>query len=123
MNLSASRRTWEEASSPAAVRLAREYEQAWRDSDHGRKAAESPACSWARPATSSDGPGARLALLRADMALRWETGEKVGAQWYLDRYPDLGEDTIVALIYEEFCLREEDDEHPIRPSIWPVIPR
>ena len=32
MNLSASRRTWEEASSPAAVRLARKYEQAWRDS-------------------------------------------------------------------------------------------
>ena len=27
------------------------------------------------------------------MALRWEAGEKVGAQWYLDRYPDLGEDT------------------------------
>ncbi len=55
-------------------------------------------------------PGWRC--LRADMALRWETGEKVGAQWYLDRYPDLGEDTIVALVYEEFCLREEDDEHP-----------
>ncbi len=46
------------------------------------------------------------------MTLRWETGEKVGAQWYFDRYADLGEDTIVALIYEEFCLREEDEEHP-----------
>ena len=46
------------------------------------------------------------------MTLRWEAGEKVGAQWYLDRYPDLGEDTIVALIYEEFCLREEDEERP-----------
>ena len=34
-------------------------------------------------------------------------------QWYLDRYRDLGEDTIVALVYEEFCLREEDDEHPV----------
>ena len=33
MNLSASRRTWEEASSPAAVRLARKYEQEWRDSE------------------------------------------------------------------------------------------
>ena len=38
MNLSASRRTWEEASSPAAVRLAKKYEQAWRDSELvGRK--------------------------------------------------------------------------------------
>ena len=111
MNLSAGRRTWEEASSPAAVHLARKYEQAWRDSDPAGK----------RPnlhlflgelGASSDGPGARLALLRADMTLRWETGEKVGAQWYLDRYADLGEDTIVALVYEEFCLREEDDERP-----------
>ena len=38
MNLSAGRRTWEEAASPAAVLLARKYEQAWRDSDHaGRR--------------------------------------------------------------------------------------
>ena len=111
MNLSAGRRTWEEAASPAAVHLARKYEQAWRDSDPAGK----------RPnlhlflgelGASSDGPGARLALLRADMTLRWETGEKIGAQWYLDRYADLGEDTIVALVYEEFCLREEDDERP-----------
>ena len=29
-------RTWEQASSPSAVRLAREYEQAWRDSEHRR---------------------------------------------------------------------------------------
>ena len=53
--------------------------------------------SWTTPARPSIGTGARLALLRADMTLRWEAGEKVGAQWYLDRYPDLGEDTIVAL--------------------------
>ena len=60
-----------------------------------------------------DGPGARLAVLRADMSLRWETGEKVGVEWYLERYSDLGEDTIVALIYEEFCLREEEQENPV----------
>ena len=65
-----------------------------------------------KPALPKIEPGARLALLRADMTLRWDAGEKVGARWYLDRYPDLGEDTIVALIYEEFCLREEDQEHP-----------
>ena len=37
MNLSAGRRTWEEAASPAAVLLARKYEQAWRDSDAAGK--------------------------------------------------------------------------------------
>ena len=111
MNLSASRRTWEEASSPAAVRLARKYEQEWRDSELlGKKPDLREFMNHA--GTAVDGKGARLAILRTDMALRWDVGEKVGAQWYLDRYPDLGEDTIVALIYEEFCLKEEDQEHP-----------
>jgi eukaryotic-like serine/threonine-protein kinase len=111
MNLSADRRTWEEASSPAAVRLARKYEEAWR----GRNGSPH------RPqlddflrdaAVDSDGAGWRLAVLRADMSLRWESFDKVGAEWYVERYPDLGEDTIVALIYEEFCLREEDQQGP-----------
>jgi eukaryotic-like serine/threonine-protein kinase len=108
---SAGRRTWEEASSPTAVRLAREYEQAWRDSDHRRRRPD-PHDFLEAAGTTVDGPGARLALLRADLSLRWESGDKVGVQWYLDRYSDLSEDTIVALIYEEFCLREEDEEEP-----------
>jgi eukaryotic-like serine/threonine-protein kinase len=113
MNLSASRRTWEEASSPAAVRLARKYEQAWRDSELvGRQPDLREFLDHAGAAV--DGPGARLAILRADMTLRWDAGEKVEAQWYLNRYHDLGEDTIVALVYEEFCLREEDHESPDR---------
>ncbi len=111
MSVAASRRTWEEASSPAAVRLAREYEQAWRDSKHlaGRP---DPQAFLDSAGASIDGAGARLALLRADLSLRWEAGEKVGARWYLSRHPDLSEDTIVALIYEEFCLREDDGEQP-----------
>ncbi len=108
---SAGRRTWEEASSPTAVRLAREYEQAWRDSDHLRDRPD-PQDFLEAAGTVADGQGTRLALLRADLTLRWESGQKIGAQWYLDRYKDLGEDTIVALIYEEFCLREEDEEEP-----------
>jgi len=111
MNLSAGRRTWEEASSPAAIHLARKYEQAWRDSNSAARRPDLRAFL-GQSGIAMDEPGARLALLRADMALRWETGEKVGAQWYLDRYADLGEDTVVALIYEEFCLREEDRENP-----------
>jgi eukaryotic-like serine/threonine-protein kinase len=111
MNLSASRRTWEEASSPAAVRLARKYEQEWRDSGPlGKRPDLREFLN--RAGMAVDGTGAQLAILRADMALRWDTGEKVGAQWYLERYHDLGEDTIVALVYEEFCLKEEDQEHP-----------
>ncbi len=76
MSVSASRRTWEEASSPAAVRLAREYEQAWRDSEHLRHRPDPHA--FLESAGGGDGVGARLALLRTDLSLRWESGEKVG---------------------------------------------
>ena len=57
------------------------------------------------------------------MSLRWDAGEKVDAQWYLDRYPGLGEDTIVALIYEEFCLKEEDQENPDPAEFLARYPR
>ncbi len=33
MNLAASGRTWEDASSPAALRLTRQYEQAWQEAE------------------------------------------------------------------------------------------
>ncbi|MHB1562245.1 MAG: serine/threonine-protein kinase, partial [Isosphaeraceae bacterium] len=111
MSLSASRRTWEEASSPAVVRLAREYERAWRDSSY-RDRRPDPQTFLSAASASIDGPGARLALLRADMALRWEAGERVGARWYLERNAGLSEDTIVALAYEEFCLLEDDEQGP-----------
>jgi serine/threonine protein kinase/tetratricopeptide (TPR) repeat protein len=118
MSLSASGRTWEEASSPAAVRLARRFEAAWRDasdsdsrSGRGRDRGH-PDPDDFLPDDPSAYPGARLALLRADLALRWEEGERVGAEWYRERYRDLGDETLVALIYEEFCLREEEHETP-----------
>jgi serine/threonine protein kinase/Tfp pilus assembly protein PilF len=110
MNVSAGRRTWEEANSPAAVRLAQQYEQAWRDASHSRQRPKLDDFLAERAAL--DVPAARLALFRADMSLKWEAGEKVGARWYLERYADLSEDEAVALVYEEFCLREENQERP-----------
>ncbi len=109
MSVSTSGRTWEDASSPAAVQLVRRFEGAWRDSSgSGRH----PTPDEFLGESGSDCPGARLALLRADLALRREAGEAVDASWYRDRYPDLESETLVALIYEEFCLREEDGEAP-----------
>ncbi|WP_406697486.1 protein kinase [Singulisphaera sp. Ch08] len=107
MSLSTSGRTWEDASSPVAVRVARRFEAAWRHSKGQR-----PEPDDYLPPDSLDRPGARLALLRADLALRWEVGEKIPVEWYRDRYPDLGDETLVALIYEEFCLREEEHDTP-----------
>src|SRR5262249_8094507 len=57
-------------------------------------------------------PGALLALLRADLALRHEAGEPVGGDWYRRRYPGLDDQGLVALIYEEFCLCEEAGQAP-----------
>jgi len=111
MNVSAGRRTWEEASSPAAVRLAQQYEQAWRDSSHPRHRPKLD--DFLAQSTALDAQAARLALFRADMGLKWEAGEKIAAQWYFDHYAGLSEDEIVALVYEEFCLREENQESPV----------
>src|SRR5438132_8315263 len=108
MSLSTSGRTWEEASSPTAVRLARRYETEWRQA--GTPASRPALYIYLAEADRS--PGARLAVLRTDMGLRWEAGERVEVAWYRTRLPDLAGETLVALIYEEFCLREERDEAP-----------
>ena len=107
MSLASSGRTWEEASSPTAVSLAHRFEAAWRASN-GRR----PDPDAFLPADPRARAAARLALLRADMTLRWEDGDRVGVESYLSRYPDLGDEAQVALIYEEFCLREDADEAP-----------
>src|SRR4051794_28446391 len=105
MTLTTSGRTWDEASSPAPVRLARRFEDAWRNADGSGRRPE-PGDFLADEAGC---PGARLALLRAEMTLRWEAGEKVGASWYRAHYPGISDESLVALIYEEFCLREEEE--------------
>ncbi|WP_165222501.1 serine/threonine-protein kinase [Aquisphaera insulae] len=108
MNSVPSGRTWDDASSPAAVRQARRYEEAWQlASREGRRLDPREYL-----ASAEGEAGSRLAILRADLSLRWEAGDRAGAKWYLDRFDDLGDDSRVALIYEEFCLREEDGDRP-----------
>jgi serine/threonine protein kinase len=64
------------------------------------------------------GPGASetilSALIKTDMAHRFDRGEPVEAADYLERFPELGHQggRMVSLIYEEFCLREERGERP-----------
>src|SRR5262249_26947648 len=57
-------------------------------------------------------PGALLALLRADLALRREAGDPVRVERYCYHFTNLPDDVLVALLYEEFCLREEAGETP-----------
>ncbi len=100
--------TWDEASSPAATRLARQFEGAWRASKPGRR--PDPLAFLANSPDAS--AACRLALLRADLNLKWDEGEAVRVETYRDRRPGLDPDTLVALCYEEFCRREEDGEGP-----------
>ncbi|MFO0909338.1 MAG: protein kinase [Isosphaeraceae bacterium] len=114
MSQGTSGRTWDEASSPAAQGLARRFEAAWRRSETDPSAPRPDVRSFLAEAETTSCPGARLALLRAEMGLRWEAGERVGIDDYRRRFPTLeaSSDILVALIYEEFCLREEFGEEP-----------
>ncbi|MDG3005665.1 serine/threonine-protein kinase [Paludisphaera mucosa] len=111
MSVGAWGRTWEDASTPSAARLTRRYEQAWREAEASGSRPDPRLflSGWSEPGGF---PGARLAVLRTDMSLRWEAGQRASADWYVKHFPELGEDTIVALIYEEFCLLEEAGESP-----------
>ncbi|AMV37196.1 serine/threonine-protein kinase [Planctomyces sp. SH-PL62] len=111
MSVGAWGRTWEDASTPSAARLTRRYERAWRDAQASGSRPDPRLflAGWSEPGGF---PGARLALLRTDMSLRWEAGQQPSADWYVAHFPELDQDTIVALIYEEFCLREEAGEAP-----------
>ena len=57
-------------------------------------------------------PPALLAVLRADLALRREAGEQVRVEWYLCRFPELPPDLLMALVYEEYCVRSDAGEAP-----------
>jgi WD40 repeat protein/serine/threonine protein kinase len=65
--------------------------------------------------TSHGVPAEELAQqLRADQYERWHRGERVAAESYLDRHPDLqlAAEHAVDLVYSEFLLREELGEKP-----------
>ena len=102
---SGSGRTWDAASSPAAVGLARRYEAAWRGGQR-------PDPGDYLPRDPEGRPGALLALLRADLSLRREAGEPARVEPYVAKHRDLSAEAVVALLYEEFCLREEAGESP-----------
>ena len=46
------------------------------------------------------------------MALRREVRQPADVARYRERYPAIDDEALVALIYEEYCLREEAGETP-----------
>src|SRR5262245_59858013 len=102
MSLRTSGRLWDGSTAQDVTQLARRFEADWR-----RSPGRGPDPSGYLPADPGLRPAALGELLRVDLSLRWEAGERVRAEWYQDRYPDLDGDALVALLYEEYCLREE----------------
>jgi WD40 repeat protein len=54
------------------------------------------------------------ALLRADQCERWQAGDRVRAESYLEKFPAIGTASVYAvdLVYSEFLLREELGDSP-----------
>lgn len=109
MGSTAPSRTWDDASSPAATRLARRFEAAWQAAPRGHRP-DPFAFLAAEPAAT---PADRLAVLRSDLNLRWEADGPLRVERYRAADPGLDGDTLVALAYEEFCLREDDGDAPV----------
>ncbi len=105
----ASGRIWDEATTPEALELARRFDAAWREPEPGRRP---DPFDFLPEGAEPGGPGLLLALLRSDLALRRLGGEPVRIEEYRDRHPGIRDEVMVALIYEEFCLREEAGERP-----------
>jgi serine/threonine-protein kinase len=59
-------------------------------------------------------PAELAAVLRVDQRRRWQAGERVRAETYLQRYPDLRADpeAAVDVIFNEFLVRERLGERP-----------
>ena len=54
------------------------------------------------------------ALVKVDLRCRYDRGERPTVADYFDRHPELCEhsDRVISLVYEEFCLCEEQGENP-----------
>jgi serine/threonine protein kinase/tetratricopeptide (TPR) repeat protein len=111
-------RAWDEASSPSAARQVRSFEHAWR-----MNPADPPDPCDFLPGDADRRPGVLLALLRADLTLRRASGRPVHFEAYCRGWPDLPDDVVVALAYEDFCLREEAGESPVPAEYESTFPR
>src|SRR5262249_41362132 len=99
--------SWDDSSYPALTLLVQRYEADWRSAQGSR-----PEPREYLPKDPGQRPAALLTLLRADLVLRFGARERCRVEGYRDRYPELDEASLVALVYEEYCLGEEAGEAP-----------
>ncbi len=95
-------RTWEAAAAPGPTQLAKKYESALMSggerSVHLRDYLPNP---------SNERAPAPLALLRVELAHRFDDDPGFRVEALRLEFPEVADDVLVALLYEELCLREE----------------
>lgn len=83
------------------------FEARWRQGD-------APALEdfWSNEQASAESVATLAALVKADLRGRFARGETPAVAEYLERFPRLREadERVVSLVYEEYCLREEQGE-------------
>ena len=107
MSLTYSGPSSDDTISPEVAHFVRQFEADWLSSSGHR-----PVPELYLPTDADGRPAALLALLRADLVLRWRAHERCPLESYLARFPELDTESQVALLYEEFSLREEAGESP-----------
>ncbi|HKI21260.1 MAG TPA: serine/threonine-protein kinase, partial [Isosphaeraceae bacterium] len=107
MSLVGSGLSRDDTSSSGIARFVRRYEADWRASTRFR-----PEPRDYLPDDVEQRAAVLTALLRADLILGWRAHERYPVEWYRARYPELDDESLLALIYEEYCLREEAGESP-----------
>jgi serine/threonine protein kinase/tetratricopeptide (TPR) repeat protein len=58
-----------------------------------------------------------------EFASAWERGERLPAEEFLVRFPELSEDDAVQLVYEEICLRLEAGENDLNAEFYKRFPQ
>ena len=107
MSLTYSGPRWDDTATPAIALVVQKFEADWRSAPGLR-----PDPGLYLPDDPGQRPAVLLALLRADLVLRWTAREQCPIEFYRERFPELESEALVALLYEEFSLREEAGESP-----------
>ena len=106
-----------DTSRSAIALLVQRFEADWRSARGVR-----PDPEMYLPEERGQRPAALLALLRADLVLRFGSRENCPVESYRDRFPELDAESLVALLYEEYSLREEAGESPRRGDYMARFP-
>src|SRR5579871_3344692 len=99
--------------------LAGDFEKAWKAA---KTTADAPVLdAFLPPPEDSLREDARLLLIQIDLAMRWQRGQRICLEEYLDRYPELrnAPKQVTRLLYAEYGIRHQYGDKP-HESVYQV---